>query len=289
MALSAPLYHAGARSIMTPPQDEAMRIASVGHVVFAATLVALGILGLVQGDLAPAWQAIPKGLPAREAVALLCAIVLLACGTGLLWPRTTARSACVLLAYLALKLLLLRLPEALHAPAVLGSWYGCAETLVVVAAAWAIYASFASEHDRRRFAFATGSNGSRIARALFGTALVFFGASHFAYANLTTPLVPAWLPGHLFWAWFFGCTYIAAGVAVSTGIFARLAAALATLQMGMFTLLVWVPMLAAGHMHAITGPSWKEFVASWTMTAAAWVVADACRGMPWFVAVPRRH
>ncbi len=266
-----------------------MRIASVGHAVFAATLVVLGILGLVQGDLAPAWQAIPKYLPAREVIAYLCATVLLVCGTGLFWRRTAAIAACALLAYLVLKLLLLRLPEALHAPAVFGSWYGCAETLVVVAAAWALYASFASERDRRRFAFATGNNGLRIARTLFGPSLIFFGTSHFVYANLTTPLVPGWLPAHLFWAWFFGCTYIAAGVAVLIGIHARLAAKLATLQMGMFTLLVWVPMLAAGHMHAVTGSSWKEFVASWTLTAAAWVVADSCRDTPWVAVGSRRR
>ena len=264
-----------------------MRIASVGHAVFTTTLIALGILGLIQGDLAPAWQSLPKGLPAREAIALLCAVVLLVCGVGLLWRRAAAAAACALLAYLALKLLLLRLPEALKMPAVLGSWYGCAETLVIVAAAWVLYASFANERDRKRFGFATGNSGLRIARMLFGPSLIFFGASHFVYANLTTPLVPGWLPAHLFWAWFFGCTYIAAGVAVLISIYARLAATLATLQMGLFTLLVWVPMLAAGHLHAVTGSSWKEFVASWTLTAAAWVVAYSYRGSPWFVAAPR--
>ncbi len=259
-----------------------MRIASLSHSFFAATLIALGILGLVQGDFAPTWQGIPKGLPAREALAYLCAVIPLACGIGLFWRRAAATAACVLLVYLVLKLLLLRLPDVFPAPTVLGSWYGCAETLVIVAAAWVLFAWFATDRDRRWFGFVNGDNGLRSARALFGLPLIFFGASHFVYVNLTTPLVPGWLPAHLFWAYFFGCTYIAAGVAVLIGVYARLAASFAAVQMGLFTLLVWVPRIAAGQTSSITGATWSEFVVSWTLTAAAWVIADSYRNTPWF-------
>lgn len=264
-----------------------MRNASMGRVVFAATLIALGLVGLMQGSFAPTWEGIPKGLPAREALAYLSAILSLACGIGLCWRRAAVTAARVLFVYLVLKLLLLRLPQVFPAPTVLGSWYGCAETAVFVAAAWVLYAWFAADWDRRWLGFATGDKGVRMARVLYGLALIFFGASHFVYVNLTTPLVPGWLPAHLFWAYFFGCTYMAAGAALLIGVLARLAAALAALQMGMFTLLVWVPMLAAGQMHSITGSSWKEFVASWTLTACGWVLADSYRGIPW-LAVNKR-
>jgi uncharacterized membrane protein len=261
-----------------------MRIASVGDEVFAATLIGLGILGLIKGDFTAIWQPVPEGVPARGVLAYLCAFIFLTSGIGLLWRRVATPAARVLLTFLLLWMLVFRLPGFLRTFTVGVYWPWC-QTAVIVAGAWVLYAGLAKDWDKQHLSFATGDTGLRIARMFYGLALIPFGVAHFTYLENTVPLVPAWLPAHVAWAYFTGATFILAGVAVIIGLYARLAAVLSALQMGMFTFLVWVPIVAR------PGPKsafqWSETVLSWTLTAAAWVVSDSYRGMPW-LAVNKR-
>ena len=254
-----------------------IRIASAGHAALALTMITLGILGLIKRNFVALWQPVPKNVPGREFLIFLCAVIPVVSGIGLLWQRAAGAAARVLLIYLLLWLFVLRVPPIFISSTV-DVWWASGQTAVMTAAAWVLYAWFAGDWERQHLGFATGDNGVRVARILFGLALIPFGLAHFMYLKVTANLVPGWLPAHEAWAYFTGYTFIAAGVAIVIGVSARLAAVLSTLQIGLFTLLVWVPIVAGG----ANASQWAEFVVSWALTAGGWVVADSYHGMPWF-------
>lgn len=253
-----------------------MRIASPGHAVFATVMIGLGIQGLRTGKFTTVWQPIPTGVPAREGLAYLCALLSLTSGIGLLWRRTAGLAARVLLAALLLWLLVWRVRGVFVTSLLEGSW-SFADTMVMAAAAWVLFAWFATDWDRQRLGFATGEKGLRIAHVLYGLGLIPFGYAHFANLKGTAALVPHWLPWHLSWAYFTGAAFIAAGVAIVVGVLAPLAASLSALQMGLFGLLVWVPIVAAGSANAFQS---MEVATTLALTAAGWLVADSYRGTP---------
>ena len=114
---------------------------------------------------------------------------------------------------------------------------------------------------------------TRLGQRLFGICALLFGGAHFFYMNLTVPLVPKWLPPtQEFWAYATGFGHIAAGVAILTGVQARIAAVLLTAMFASFTPLVHLPMLLAdpsSHMN------WSENALNLALIGAAWVVADS--------------
>jgi uncharacterized membrane protein len=232
-----------------------MRNTGIGRTIFAAIIIVIGIQGLVVGEFGAIWQPVPP-VPARQALIYACVLASLVGGIGLLWRRAWAAAG--LLGLLLLWFAAFRLPVILRAPASAVSWEGGAETLVLAAGAWSL--------------FAAGKRGRRMASLLYGLALIPFGVAHFAYPQQTAALVPHWLPSPTAWVYFTGAAYIAAGLAIVSGVRARTAAMLSALQMGLFTLLVWVPMAAAGAHDAGT---WNELLDSAALTAAGWAVAEA--------------
>jgi hypothetical protein len=119
---------------------------------------------------------------------------------------------------------------------------------------------------------------ARAGQILFALALPAIGLSHFFYLNLTAPIIPSWLPFHVPLAYFTGAAHIAAGAGILLGILPRLAATLEAVMVSLFTLLVWVPVVAAT---PTSHSGWTEIAVSTAITGAAWAVAGSFGASAW--------
>ncbi len=75
----------------------------------------------------------------------------------------------------------------------------------------------------------------------YAAPLAAFGTEHFTLATAIASIVPRWIPWHLFWTYFVGACFIAAGLSLVTRIQARLAASLLALTFFLFVVLMDAP------------------------------------------------
>jgi uncharacterized membrane protein YphA (DoxX/SURF4 family) len=207
--------------------------------LFALASASLAILMLAYGDFAPGGAALPAWIPWREIWIHACAVALLAASVAVCFPRTALTGVWVVGIY-ELIWVLISAPVILSAPLTIGAWYPFCESLTALVGAWILYVMLRWPSLSPQMP-AAALRTVRAGQVLFGLNCVFYGASHFAYADYTASMVPAWLPGRSGFAYLTGLCHIAAGIGIITGVLARLAANLEAIMMSLFGLLVWVP------------------------------------------------
>jgi uncharacterized membrane protein YphA (DoxX/SURF4 family) len=227
-------------------------LAWVGRWFFASAMVVLGIQNLVYKGLVKGLQVTPEWLPAHTFFAYLMGAVLIAGGVSVavnLKPHWGADALALL--FLA-SLLLLRLPllgEAMHN---ISERTVLFETIVCACGACLL-----------------GNRGIPIARVLIGISMIVFGIDHLEIPAAIAKLIPSWMPGKLFLAWFTGIALIAAGVCIVIPWWKRLAASLLGLMFFLWVALLHAPRVAA---HPHRPNEWNSLFVAVAMCGVAWIL-----------------
>ena len=240
---------------------------TIGWRVYGLGVMALAVVALALGDFLPG-QAVPNGFPAHTAVAYAAGAFMLVSSAAVEWRRTVAWGAAALAVYYILVVVILmngRVVLAHYAEFI--AYSNAAHQVGIAAAALIVYTANA------RIEPAAAARLTRLAQLAFGVCALLWGGAHFVYMDLTAPLVPKWLPPtQEFWGYATGVVFIAGGLAILTGVQARLAAIVLTAMLASFTLLVHLPMLFADpSSHRV----WARNAVNLAVMGAAWVVADS--------------
>lgn len=217
-------------------------------------------------------QALGKNLPGQQILAYIFGVWLLVAGLALLWSRSERIGAAASgIAYVMFAALwIVRYYAAIHAlgwriNVVLGTSFGLAQQLMLVAPAAIVYASIASPDSllQKRAAFT--------ARWMLGLPPVLFGLFHFIGIRVFATIVPHWMAFGYFWAGLTGIAFILAGGAICSGIMDVLAARLLALMLLLFEGLVEIPPIFIRLHNQAT---WGAAVYNVTAIGACWVFAE---------------
>jgi len=280
----------------------------------AVASAALGFLGLAYSEFAPLGQVISAGTAARQ-VWLIGSACLLLLASALCFLPAVLPAVLIISGY-EVAWAILSTPQIRVNPLSIGAWYGFSEALSSLVAPAMLYVAYQSQVAQNsgvpppaqrastaaRIPPTAGTPNEAVtltaarivtvartlaaarvlaaARMLFGLTCVFYGASHFVYADYTASMVPRWLPGSLGLAYFTGIAHVVAGTCLIVKLVPWLAATFEALMLSSFGLLVWVPsffMQPRPKWARPPGNQWSELVVTLLLATSAWLLAASLR------------
>jgi uncharacterized membrane protein len=111
-----------------------------------------------------------------------------------------------------------------------------------------------------------------VGRIFVAISLLVFGVQHFIYGGFVATLVPAFMPGRLFWAYFVGVAFVAAAIGILTKMLARPAATMLGVMFFLFVVLLHIPRIVG---NSSDGNEWTSGFVALAMCGGAWILASA--------------
>ena len=241
---------------------------TTGRLLYALAIVLLGVKMLVVGGLPADLIRKPEDLPDRAVLGYVVGSLWVIIG-GCIALKTRVRVAALALAgVLFLFALSSHLPNLLTNPANPAPWTPFFE-LVALAGGALVLAGWSWPGDDA-FQNGPGRVLCQWGQYLFVGSLLVFSGLHFVFAPFIATLIPAWIPGQLFWAYFVGVAFVATAVSILLNRFMVLSG---TLLGSMF--LLWVILLHAPRAVAKphVEPEWTSLLIALAMSGVSFVLA----------------
>ncbi|MDB4884350.1 MAG: DoxX [Gemmatimonadetes bacterium] len=220
-------------------------LARFGRSCFALALIAFGVTSFIAGDFvagrAPAW---PAGVGGGAWWAYFSGAVFVIAGLAILTGRHAVRAAFVSSALVFAWALLRHLPLVAADHGLGGAWTNLGKALALSGGALGIAASImwtSASADAREPSARHAATLNLIGRCSLGAFLLLAGIQHFLFAQFVATLVPAWIPGAMFWTYLAGVSLIAGGIGLAIPMTSRLAAALVGVMVFTWLLVLHIP------------------------------------------------
>lgn len=222
------------------------KLAPLGQLFFAIAMVVFGVQHFVYLDFVT--QVFPKlqpWVPGRPFLACVFGAFLVAAGVAIILGKAARLAALLLGAVILISFALLHLPLAIATPHNGGLWTFAGKALALSGGSFLVAGSLPANLKLPANWLAT------VVRVLeklipwgkcfLAAFLILGGIQHFLYPKFVATLVPAWIPGHVFWTYFAGVALIAGGLGIILPMTRRLAASLTAIMIFLWVVLLHIP------------------------------------------------
>lgn len=155
-------------------------------------------------------------------------------------------------------------------PSSSSAWTTLAETVILISGGWILFGPKMQVRNGTDLSADPVTRLNRRFQLAFALALPVISISHFVYAFSHPAKLPPWIPFYVGFAFLTGVAHVAAGIGILTKIASRLAASLEAVMIGLFALILHLPLIAIQ-------PTNRLY---WTM----FFIATACSGGSFIVA-----
>jgi uncharacterized membrane protein YphA (DoxX/SURF4 family) len=215
--------------------------------------------------------------PALVVSAVVFGIIFVVAGIGILFKKRTREISLLFGIFLLLIFCFYYIPyefltssNYMH----LEDWENAEKELAFAGGALVIAGCFSAKKENRVIA----ALGKLIPAGpvIFAITIISFGILHFMLVKEAAPLVPAWIPYHLFWIYFCGAALLGSGIAIILKIKVGIIAALLGLMIFIWFVCLHIPRIIASPAIYLGSEITSAFLAL-AYSGIAFVIAGAAK------------
>ncbi|MES1217616.1 MAG: hypothetical protein ABUT20_19060, partial [Bacteroidota bacterium] len=218
------------------------KYSSFSPILFAIATIAFGLLELITGDFNKGLLPVPAFIPERSILVYCSGVILVILGTCVLvkkWRIAAAISLGVVYLIFFVFLHLIKLSADIYDG---GEWTATFEVLLLCCGAFLISGKF-----------------STVTRYALSICFLVFAILHFKYGEYISTLIPSWVPGKLFLAYFIGVGFLLTAVSIMINVMIQISTILIGIMFLIWVIILHIPRAAAA---ANSEPEWTSlFVA----------------------------
>jgi len=253
-----------------------INLSNIGRIFYGAAIAEIGIQTIGQHDF-PYILQMPQHFPvsAQTILAIIFGVICTLAGLCIIFKKWTGQASLLFGGFLLLLFFLYYIPYQFLTSSNylnLGEWENAEKELAFAGGAFVVAGCFPGNYKSSvlRFLQKLVPAGA----ILFAITIISFGILHFMEAKDAATLVPAWIPGHLFWIYFCGAALIGSGISIILKIKTGLFAALLGLMIFLWFILLHIPRVVVAPT-AYLGSEVTSAVMALAYSGIAFVIAGA--------------